>query len=168
MNRKVPEVQRETVESTLGDRYKHNLGRDINFLSRELSRSLMEKSVARGYKGLKLNWDTVFLNLNFREGSRLVDLAQVNGLSKQAMSQIVADIEQHGYLAKQEDPEDGRARKLKLTARGRKLVQDSLEAYEELEREYEALIGKEKIDTLKQIVSELVQLRSAHSGKDAG
>ena len=70
--------------------FKHNLGRDLSYVSRELSRSLMEKSVARGHEGLKLNWDTVFLNLNFRDGSRVVDLAQINGLTKQAMSQIVA------------------------------------------------------------------------------
>ncbi len=152
-------LKAELAELALDSRYKYNLGRDVNYLSRELARRLMEKSVARGHKGLKLNWDTVFLNLNFREGSRLVDLAQVNGLTKQAMSQIVADIEQHGYICKQEDPTDGRARKLKLTPKGKKLVQDSLEAYEELERECESLIGREKLETLKSIVAELVRLK---------
>ena len=88
--------------------FKNNLGRDLSFLSRDLSRGLMAKSAAKGHKGLKLNWDTVFLNLDFREGSRIVDLAQANGLTKQAMSQIVAEIEKQGYITKQEDPEDGR------------------------------------------------------------
>lgn len=141
-------------------RFRHNLGRDLNFLSRELSRSLMHKGEARGHKGLKLNWDTVFLNLDYREGSRVVDLAQANGLTKQAMSQIVADIEQHGYIAKKEDPNDGRARKLRLTAKGKKLIQDSLESYAELEAEYEALIGRERLDTFKAIAAELVRLKS--------
>lgn len=143
--------------------FKHNLGRDLSFLSRELARGLMEKSVARGHKGLKLNWDTVFLNLDFREGSRVVDLAQVNGLTKQAMSQIVAEIEQQGYIAKKEDPSDGRARKLRLTAKGKKLIQDSLEAYEEMEREFEVLVGREKLDTFKEIAAELVRLKSART-----
>lgn len=139
--------------------FKHNMGRDLAFLSRELSRSLMQKSVARGHKGLKLNWDTVFLNLDFREGSRIVDLAQINGLTKQAMSQIVAEIEQQGYVTKKDDPNDGRARKIKLTAKGKKMVQDSMESYSELEAEYEAMIGPEKLQTLKDIVSELVTAR---------
>jgi DNA-binding MarR family transcriptional regulator len=139
--------------------FKHNLGRDLAFLSRDLSRSLMQKSVSRGHKGLKLNWDTVFLNLDFNNGSRVVDLAQVNGLTKQAMSQIVADIEQQGYITKKEDPDDGRARKLKLTTKGKKLIQDSMEAYSELEAEYEALIGREKLDTLQEIAAELVRLK---------
>lgn len=139
--------------------FKHNLGRDLAFLSRDLSRSLMDKSVARGHKGLKLNWDTVFLNLDFREGSRVVDLAQINGLTKQAMSQIVAEIEQQGYIAKREDPSDGRARKIVLTSKGKKLIQDSMEAYGELEAEYEALIGREKLDALQEIAAELVRLK---------
>ena len=143
--------------------FKHNLGRDLSFLSREMSRSLMQKSVARGHDGLKLNWDTVFLNLDFREGSRIVDLAQINGLTKQAMSQIVAEIEQHGYVAKKDDPDDGRARKIMLTAKGKKLIQDSMEAYDELEAEYEGLIGREKLDQLIAIVSELVTARRQES-----
>lgn len=153
----------ETEDKQLDSRYKRNLGRDFNYLSREFARRLMEKSVARGHKGLKLNWDTVFLHLNFRDGSRLVDLAQVNGLTKQAMSQIVADIEKQGYISKQDDPSDGRARKLKLTAKGKKMVQDSLEAYDELEQECEALVGREKLDTLKEILSELVTARRQES-----
>lgn len=143
--------------------FKNNLGRDLSFLNRELARGLMQKSVARGHKGLKLNWDTVFLNLDFREGSRVVDLAQVNGLTKQAMSQIVAEIEQHEYISKKDDPNDGRARKIKLTAKGKKMIQDSMAAYDELEAEYEALIGREKLDILKEIVSELVSLKSSTS-----
>lgn len=92
-----------------------------------------------------------------------MDLAQVNGLTKQAMSQIVAEIEQHEYISKKDDPNDGRARKIKLTAKGKKMIQDSMAAYDELEAEYEALIGREKLDILKEIVSELVSLKSSTS-----
>jgi DNA-binding MarR family transcriptional regulator len=147
-------------------RFKHNMGRDLAFLSRELSRSLMQKSVARGHKGLKLNWDTVFLNLDFRDGSRIVDLAQINGLTKQAMSQIVAEIEQQGYVAKKDDPNDGRARKIKLTAKGKKMVQDSMESYSELEAEYEALIGREKLDLFQEIAAELVRMKTSTGSEE--
>lgn len=141
--------------------YQNNLGRDLTFLSRDLSRRLMVGSAAKGHEGLKLNWDTVFLHLDFQRGSRIVDLAQLNGLSKQAMSQIVADIEQHGYVSKQDDPEDGRARKIVLTAKGKKLIQDSMQVYAELEAEYARLIGSEQLTVLKSIVEQLVKLRTA-------
>ncbi len=136
-----------------------NLGRDLAFLSRDLGRGLMAKSAAKGHKGLKLNWDTVFLNLDFRAGLRIVDLAQANGLTKQAMSQIVAEIEKQGYIVKQEDPDDGRAKKIALTARGKQLIQDSMGAYDELEAEYEKLIGSEKLAAFKEVAAQLVQLK---------
>ena len=139
--------------------FKNNLGRDLSILSRDLSRGLMAKSAAKGHKGLKLNWDTVFLNLDFRDGSRIVDLAQANGLTKQAMSQIVAEIEKQGYIVKQEDPDDGRAKKIALTARGKQLIQDSMHAYDELEAEYEALGGAEVLSHFKEVAAKLVQLR---------
>jgi DNA-binding MarR family transcriptional regulator len=153
--------QQNKHDSAGETQFKHNLGRDLSFLSRELSRSLMQKSVARGHDGLKLNWDTVFLNLDFREGSRVVDLAQINGLTKQAMSQIVAEIEQQGYIAKQDDPNDGRARKITLTSKGKKMIQDSMAAYEELQAEYEALIGSEKLAVFRSIAAELVLLKTS-------
>lgn len=148
-----------TTESFGEGHFKHNLGRDLAFLHRQYSQGLMQKSLARGHSGLKLNWDTVFINLNFRDGSRLVDIAQVNSMTKQAMSQIVADIESHGYLTKELDPADGRARKLKLTEQGERLIVDSLQAQQELEAEYCALLGEEKFAQFKALVAELVQLK---------
>jgi DNA-binding MarR family transcriptional regulator len=163
-------IQNDTGMNAIGrsgeTQFKHNMGRDLAFLSRELSRSLMQKSVARGHKGLKLNWDTVFLNLDFRDGSRIVDLAQINGLTKQAMSQIVAEIEQQGYVTKKDDPSDGRARKIKLTAKGKKMVQDSMESYGELEADYEALIGRKKLEIFQEIAAELVRLKSSTLHED--
>lgn len=148
-----------SIEQLGETHFKYNLGRDLAFLHREYSQGLMQKSLAKGHKGLKLNWDTVFINLNFRDGSRLVDLAQVNDMTKQAMSQIVADIEQHGYLTKELDPADGRARKLKLTAQGEQLIVDSLEAQQALEEEYRALLGEEKFAQFKALAQELVALK---------
>lgn len=155
----------QAVDTRGESHYKHNLGRDLAFLHRHFSQGLMQKSLVRGHQGLKLNWDTVFLHLNFREGSRLVDIAQINSMTKQAMSQIVADIESHGYLTKELDPTDGRARKLKLTAQGKQLIIDSLQAYEELEEEYRLLLGADKFAQFKALAAELVQLKQLQEEK---
>lgn len=152
-------MSQPSIASLDESHFKYNLGRDLAFLHRQYSQSLMQKSLARGHKGLKLNWDTVFINLNFRDGSRLVDLAQINAMTKQAMSQIVADIEEHGYLTKELDPADGRARKLKLTAQGEQLIVDSLQAQQEVEQEYRTLLGEEKFAQFKALAQELVQLK---------
>ena len=53
-----PADNNNTGRNKTGEKqFKHNLGRDLSFLNRELARGLMQKSVARGPKGLKLNWD---------------------------------------------------------------------------------------------------------------
>lgn len=141
----------------LDTRYRNTLGKDLHYLSRELERALMQESTASGYQGLKLNWDSVFINLDYQNGSRVVDLAQINGLTKQAMSQVVADIEAHGYVAKQDDPTDGRAKKIVLTDSGKKLVRDSIEAQNRVLARYETIVGTEKLNQLKVLMHEIVQ-----------
>lgn len=144
------------LDRSLDSRYRNTFGRDVHFLTRDLERALMRENAALGYQGLKLHWDSVFLNLDFRDGSRLVDLAQINGLTKQAMSQVVADIESHGYLTKLDDPSDGRARKIVLTDKGRKMVRDSIEAQSRVLQRYETVLGKDRLGQLRELLAELV------------
>lgn len=151
-------------QQTLDTRYRNTLGKDLHYLSRELERALMQESAASGYQGLKLNWDSVFINLDYQNGSRVVDLAQINGLTKQAMSQVVADIEAHGYVTKKDDPTDGRAKKIILTDKGKKLVRDSIEAQNRVLARYEAIVGEEKLNQLKELMHDVVQALQHHEG----
>lgn len=152
-------------KQSLDTRYRNTLGKDLHYLSRELERALMQESAARGYQGLKLNWDSVFLNLDFQHGSRVVDLAHINGLTKQAMSQVVADIEAHGYVTKQDDPTDGRAKKIILTDKGKKLVRDSIESQNRVLARYEAVVGEEKLSQLKELLHDIVHRLQQQDGK---
>ena len=52
------------------------------------------------------------------EGSRLTQLAERAGMTKQAVGEMVADLEQLGYLERVPDPGDGRAKIIRLSARG--------------------------------------------------
>lgn len=150
---------------SLDTRYRTTFGRDVHFLTRDLERALMRENAASGYEGLKLHWDSVFLNLDFREGTRLVDLAQANGLTKQAMSQVVADIESHGYLAKRDDPSDGRAKKIVLTDKGRQMVKDSISAQTRVLQRYEDILGAERFSQLRALLAELVSGLEDESGQ---
>jgi DNA-binding MarR family transcriptional regulator len=153
-------------EQPLDARYRNSLGKDLHYLSRELERALMLETAASGYQGLKMNWDSVFINLDYQNGSRVVDLAAINGLTKQAMSQVVADIEAHGYVTKQDDPTDGRAKKVVLTPKGKKMVRDSIEAQNRVVARYEALVGEKKISELKRVLADVVQALQQHEAKD--
>ena len=51
-------------------------------------------------------------------GIRLTDLAARAGITKQAMAELVAEIERRGYLQRTADPADRRARSSNSPARG--------------------------------------------------
>jgi DNA-binding MarR family transcriptional regulator len=52
------------------------------------------------------------------EGSRLTELAQLAGMSKQAMGTLVDQCEAWGMVVREDDPVDARARKVRFTAVG--------------------------------------------------
>jgi len=52
-------------------------------------------------------------------GTTTGELAVHLGITKQAASQLVEQLVQRGYLTREEDPRDARARVLRLTERGR-------------------------------------------------
>ena len=67
------------------------------------------------------------------EGVRLTDLAQKAGVTKQAMSELVVDLESLGYLQRSADPRDGRAKLIGFTDKGRAAVVAAMDAFERME-----------------------------------
>ena len=57
----------------------------------------------------------VFGFIDLDHGSRLTDLADRSGLTKQAVGEAVAELERKGYVERVPDPLDGRAKIIKLT-----------------------------------------------------
>ncbi len=54
--------------------------------------------------------------------ARLTELAASLGLDPSSVSRQVAAVERSGYVAREDDPSDGRATRLVLTAQGREVV----------------------------------------------
>lgn len=57
------------------------------------------------------------------EGLRPSQLADRVGITKQSVNDLLAHLEQHGYLSRVPDSTDGRARVIRLTPKGRRLEQ---------------------------------------------
>src|SRR3954462_7908997 len=60
------------------------------------------------------------------EGTRLNVLATRLGVSEQAASELVPDLESFGMVERQTDPDDGRAKRVCFTPAGRKALLDGL------------------------------------------
>jgi DNA-binding MarR family transcriptional regulator len=57
------------------------------------------------------------------DGLRPSQLADRVGITKQSVNELLAHLEQHGYLSRVPDSTDGRARVIRLTSKGRRLEQ---------------------------------------------
>ncbi|MGN0101055.1 MAG: MarR family winged helix-turn-helix transcriptional regulator [Dietzia sp.] len=89
------------------------------------------------------------------EGSRLVVLAERARIAKQTATALVDRLAAAGYVRRVVDPDDGRARLVRLTARGRELVPVARAAERRIDAEWRAHLGPETMDQLRAALLEL-------------
>ncbi|HEY8906315.1 MAG TPA: MarR family winged helix-turn-helix transcriptional regulator [Rhodoferax sp.] len=77
------------------------------------------------------------------EGSRLTDLAQRAGVSKQAMGKLVDQCQAWDLVQRQHEPQDARARRVMFTTTGLAWLQAFEEAVTQTEAELRAAVGPE-------------------------
>jgi DNA-binding MarR family transcriptional regulator len=108
---------------------------------------------ARGHEGLRPGHNRVFVHLALT-GSRVVDIAKAAGVSKNAIGQIVSELEELGYVERRADPTDGRAKRIHYTAKGFRLLADARQIGDEINAELAAEMGQKKFAHLRQLLAE--------------
>lgn len=83
------------------------------------------------------------------EGTRMSDLADELGISKQAVTQLVDVLEEVGVVDRVPDPDDARARLVVFTERGKREMFEGLRVLGELEDEVTAWIGARTMESLR-------------------
>jgi DNA-binding MarR family transcriptional regulator len=78
------------------------------------------------------------------EGSRVADLARRARMSRQAMGELVEDLERLGYVTRRPDPRDGRAKQVTLTKKGAAAINDGIAAVVDLEARWAKMLGPER------------------------
>jgi DNA-binding MarR family transcriptional regulator len=81
-------------------------------------------------------------------GTTVTVLAERANMTKQAMAELVAHLEAHGYVTREPDLTDLRAKLVRLTARGHEVVGIAQAFVPELEAWAAELIGEERITAL--------------------
>ena len=76
-----------------------------------------------------------------REGSRLTDMAERAGMTKQAMGALVDQCEAWGLVTRGPDPLDARARRVLFTADGLAWLDAFRHAVTQAEREFRSSVG---------------------------
>jgi DNA-binding MarR family transcriptional regulator len=88
-------------------------------------------------------------------GSRLTELAESSGLSKQSVGEVVDDLEELGYVERAQDPQDGRAKVIRLTEQGADAHRTALGIFADIEREWAKRYGAERVATMRELLEEI-------------
>lgn len=79
-------------------------------------------------------------------------LAARLGVTQQAASKSVADLERRNYLAREPDPADARARRVTLTSRGEDVIAAARRHRAELDAELRAALGAERVEAARTLL----------------
>jgi len=126
----------------------------LPILAAHVEQDLMRTTGQRGHAGLKLSHGQI-LTLIGRSGARLHRLAELHGVSRQAISATARDLEDLGYLQREADPADRRGVVVRLTGRGRRLIEDSVAALDELERDWHKRIDADDFEVFARVARRL-------------
>ncbi len=90
------------------------------------------------------------------EGVRIGALAAKLGITKQAVSKVVADMAEQGIVELIPDPRDARGRLVRFTARGADAIQHGLGILAGLEAELATTVGARRMNELRRTLSDLL------------
>lgn len=97
------------------------------------------------------------------EGSRLTDLAERAQVTKQTASLLVAALERQGLVERVPDPADGRARLIRLSARGREAARHAMDVVVGVEAEWTAHLGAERTAGLRAALESLREVTDPYA-----
>lgn len=120
---------------------------------------MRERLVAAGYGDIRPAHGCVFRFIDPVEGSRLTDLAVGARMTKQAVGEVITDLEALGYVERTPDASDGRAKIVRLTEKGQESTAAALEAFAAVEAELADRFGERRISDLRELLAEISAAR---------
>jgi DNA-binding MarR family transcriptional regulator len=124
------------------------------------ARLLNERAIARiraeANPNLRTPHTALLPHIDF-DGTRLTELAARVGTSKQAVGELVGELEEMGMLSRAVDPTDARARLVRFTARGRRALLHGLSVLAEIETELAAEVGRATLDRLRADLAKVLE-----------
>lgn len=108
-----------------------------------------------GYDDIRPAHGCVFRFLDLDRGSRLTELAERAGMTKQAVGELVTDLQALGYVERLPDPLDGRAKIVRLTERGRASHRAAQEAFAAIEAGWVERFGEPRVAELRELLEQI-------------
>ena len=100
-------------------------------------------------------------------GRRLTEIAQQMQITKQSVHELVSHLQARGYLVREPDPADRRARIVVLTQKGRQLESIVRDQARHAEEQIAAILGPRRFAKLQQALETIIaELPPAEGGPD--
>ena len=116
---------------------------------------MYERLVAAGYPDVT---PAQFALLRYPgvDGMRPTEAAELAGISKQTVNDLLGELERGGYLERKPHPGDGRGRIVRLTPRGKRLQLTAVRIGHEVEAAWAGEMGPERIASLKETLERMI------------
>jgi DNA-binding MarR family transcriptional regulator len=132
----------------------------VHFISGALARA--------GYADLRPAHMPIFIYLDHPPGgTRVTDLAERAQVTKQSMGELVAYLEERGYVERIPDPTDRRAKLVRYTPLGWTVHETAPAIALELEAAWADRLGRDKFDQLRSLLKELIASLGGETSSDA-
>jgi DNA-binding MarR family transcriptional regulator len=141
-------------ERQVRDFQSDSLQRHAIELGEWMVRASNSRARALGHKGLRPAHARLMVFLGW-DGSRITDIARAQDVSKNAVGQLVSELEELGYVERVPDPLDGRAKIVRYTREGVALIADAAVIGEGLNAEIAAIIGPRRLHELRLILADI-------------
>lgn len=112
--------------------------------------------LAAGYKDIGRSHASIF-RYPTPDGLRPSELAEQLQITKQSVNDVLRDMEAIGYLTRVHDPSDGRARVIRLTAKGRRLETIVYDGAQSAESAIANLLGPSEFIHLRNSLEKVVR-----------
>lgn len=131
-----------------------DLARQLSLLAKAMDIAVERRLNRLGYDQVRPGHRAVLLDLG-REGARSTELALRAGMTRQSMGELVADLEALGYVERQPDAGDRRARIVLPTGQGLIFIAQARRAVAEVEADAARRLGRERFIQLGQSLADL-------------
>jgi DNA-binding MarR family transcriptional regulator len=137
-----------------------DLGLAALFAGQTIADEVRDRVEERGFVGLRVSHGFIVQRLVDRERA-VSDIAESMGVTQQAVSKTVSELEGLGYVRRRPAPDDARVRLVALTDLGRRAVTAAREERAAVEAELRARIGPRRVAAATRVLREVLEVYGA-------
>lgn len=133
-----------------------HVGAMLRLAWQDVWRRIFAGVVAAGYQDVNPAHIALFRYPGL-DGQRPSETADQLQITKQSVNDLLRHLEEHGYLRRDADPDDGRARVVRLTAKGRRLQETIHDRARAAEQDIADTLGARRYAQLRDALTDLTR-----------